>query len=102
APAVGAVEAVDRLDQPDAADLCQVLELLAAARVALREPAHEADVALDQLLARFEVAALVIVTDQLGVGRCAVVRSARCARRLHSDPGRSDCGFPPRALPAAK
>ena len=44
------VEAVDRLDQPDRADLDEVLELLAAVRVAPGERADERHVLLDQLL----------------------------------------------------
>ena len=44
------VEAVDRLDEPDRADLHEILELLAAVRVAAGERAHEREVLLDQLL----------------------------------------------------
>ena len=66
------VEAVDRLDQADRADLDEVLELLAAAGVAAGERAHERQVALDQLLARGEVAVLVVAPEQnLVVGRHA-------------------------------
>ena len=46
------VEAVDRLDQADRRDLDQVVELLAAARVAARDRARERQVGLDELVAR--------------------------------------------------
>ena len=62
------VEAVDRLDQADAADLDEVVELLAAIGVAPRERAHEREVLLDQLLARGEVALLVVAAEQRLVG----------------------------------
>src|SRR4029078_5124131 len=58
------VEAVDRLDQPDRADLDEILELLAAVRVATREGAHEGHVLLDQLLACLQVAVLVVAAQQ--------------------------------------
>src|SRR6266516_1546259 len=58
------VEAVDRLDQPDRPDLDEVLELLAAVRVAACERAYERHVLLDQLLARLEVAVLVVAAEQ--------------------------------------
>src|SRR3954463_6345986 len=58
------VEAVDRLDQADRADLHEILELLAAVRVAPRERADEGHVLLDQLLARVEVALLVVLAEQ--------------------------------------
>ena len=58
------VEAVDRLDQPDRADLDEVLELLAAVAVAPRQRAHEREVLLDELLARCEVALLVIAPQE--------------------------------------
>ncbi len=58
------VEAVDRLDQPDRADLNEILELLAAVRIAARERAHERHVLLDQLLARGEVPLLVVLAQQ--------------------------------------
>src|SRR3954452_1230427 len=61
------VEAVDCLDQPDRADLDEILELLAAVRVAARERAHERHVLLDELLARGEVAVLVVAAQQLTV-----------------------------------
>ena len=62
------VEAVDRLDQADTADLDEVVELLAAVRVAPRERADEREVLLDQLLARGEVALLVVAAQQRLVG----------------------------------
>src|SRR5581483_6408981 len=65
--AAGQVEAVDRLDQADRADLDQVVELLAAVRVAPRERADERHVLLDQPLARREIAALVVPPQQLPV-----------------------------------
>src|SRR5207253_2154394 len=46
------VETVDRLDQADGSDLDQILELLAAVRIAPREGANERHVLLDQLLPR--------------------------------------------------
>src|SRR5712691_7631386 len=58
------VEAVDRLDQPDRADLDEVLELLAAVAVAARERADERHVLLDQLLARGQVALLVVAAEE--------------------------------------
>ena len=61
------LEAVDRLDQADRAHLLDVLERLAAAGVAARERAHQRQVALDQLLARRRVAALVVAAQQLAV-----------------------------------
>ena len=63
------VEAVDRLDQADRTDLDQVVELLAAVRVAPRERPHERHVPLDQLLARGQVAVVVVGAQQLLVGR---------------------------------
>ena len=88
ARAIATVEAVDRLDQSDAADLRQVVELLAAARVALGKAAHEADVALDQLLACVDVAALVEVAQELRIRGRPVARRARCMRSLHEDANR--------------
>src|SRR5215211_1183692 len=64
------VEAVDRLDQADRADLDEVLELLAAVRVAPRERAHERHVVLDQLLARGDVALLVVTLEEELVVAC--------------------------------
>src|SRR3989440_8981426 len=58
------VEAVDRIDQPDGPDLDEVLELLAAIAVPTRERAHQRHVLLDQLLARREVALLVVPPQQ--------------------------------------
>src|SRR5437016_14469676 len=58
------VEPVDRLDEPDRADLDEVLELLAAVRVAARQRPHERHVLLDQLLARGEVAVLVVAPEE--------------------------------------
>src|SRR5581483_1542263 len=58
------VEAVDRLDQADRADLDEILELLAAIRVPPRERANERHVLLDQLLARREVAVLVVAPQE--------------------------------------
>src|SRR6266700_915452 len=65
--AAGEVEAVDRLDQADRADLDEILELLAAVRVAPRERADERHVLLDQLLARGQVALLVVAAEKLAV-----------------------------------
>src|SRR4029453_6891432 len=75
------VEAVDRLDQPDRADLDEILELLAAVRVAPRERAHERHVLLDQLLPRLEVAVLVVAAQQ---GLVVDPRHAAAAIRLLS------------------
>src|SRR5918996_3120364 len=61
------VEAVDRLDEPDRADLDEVLELLAAVRVAPRQRPHERHVLLDQLLARSEVQVLVVAAEECAV-----------------------------------
>jgi hypothetical protein len=54
------VEPVDRLDQSDRTDLDQVVELLAAIRVAPCQRSHQRHVPLDQLLARCDVAVVVI------------------------------------------
>src|SRR5207253_8809868 len=58
------VEAVDRLDQPDRPDLHEIVELLAAVAVAPRERAYERHVLLDQLLARLQVALLVVAPEE--------------------------------------
>src|SRR5438093_764889 len=58
------VETVDRLDQPDRADLDEVIELLASIRVPPRERTDERHVPLDQLLARLQVAILVVAAKQ--------------------------------------
>ena len=58
------VEAVDRLDQPDTADLDEIVELLAAVAVAPGQRADEREVLLDQLLARTQVALLVIAAEE--------------------------------------
>src|SRR5579864_1651873 len=58
------IEPVDRLDQPDRADLDEILELLAAVRVAARERPHERHVLLDQLLARMQVALFVVLAQE--------------------------------------
>src|SRR5205814_3908686 len=63
--AAAEVEAVDRLDQPDRADLDEILELLAAVGVATRERSNQRHVLLDQLLARCEVALLVVAAQEL-------------------------------------
>src|SRR5437868_308108 len=73
------VEPVDRLDQPDRADLDEILELLAAIRVAPRQRAHERHVLLDQLLARLEIAVLVVAAQENLVGLA------------HPTPPSSDC-----------
>ena len=65
-PALG-VEAVDRLHEADAGDLHQVVERLVGALVAARELARERQEALDQLLARGRVAALVVAHQQAPV-----------------------------------
>ena len=81
------VEAVDRLDQADAADLDEIVELLAAVGVAPGERADEREVLLDQLLARGEVALLVVAAQQrlVGLARVTSTRSPRarspCAAR---------------------
>ena len=59
------VEAVDRLDQPDRADLDEILDLLAPARVARGQRAHERQHLLDEPVARRSVAVLVIGAQQL-------------------------------------
>src|SRR3954468_15831756 len=88
------VEAVDRLDQADGADLDEILELLAAVRVAPGERAHERHVLLDQLLARLEVAPLVVAPQENLVGLVhAAVPFVVCTRFVsstHSDPSRSE------------
>ena len=80
------VEAVDRLDQADAADLDEIVELLAAVGVAPRQRADEREVLLDQLLARGEVAVLVVAAQQRLVG--PRVTSS-------TPPARSSCAAPP-------
>src|SRR5262249_53357044 len=58
------VEAVDRLDQADRADLDEILELLAAVGIPARQRADERHVLLDQLLARREVAVMVVAAAE--------------------------------------
>ena len=58
------IEPVDRLDQPDRADLNEILELLASVRISSGERTNERHVLLDQLLARLEVARLVVAPKQ--------------------------------------
>src|SRR4051812_34803992 len=88
------VEAVDRLDQADGADLDEILELLAAVRVAPGERAHERHVLLDQLLARLEVALLVVAPQENLVGLVhPAVPFVVCTcfvSSTHSDPSRSE------------
>src|SRR5205814_2126874 len=87
------IEAVDRLDQPDRADLDQILELLPAIRVPTRERAHERHVLLDQLLARLEVALLVIAAqeDLVGIAHPTAPLSdcTRFVSSTQSEPSRS-------------
>src|SRR5918995_2376894 len=72
------LEAVDRLDQADRAHLLDVLERLAAPRVAPRERAHQREVALDQLLAGGRVAVLAVAAQQ---GAVLLTRLLRRHRR---------------------
>jgi hypothetical protein len=66
--AVGLV-AVDRLDEPEAGNLQEVVERLAAALVAPRQPAGQGQEALDENLARRRVARLPVVAEEnVGVG----------------------------------
>src|SRR3954468_6283078 len=81
------IEAVDRLDQPDRADLNEILELLAAVRVPPRERAYERHVLLDQLLARGDVALLVIAPEELAV----VTRHAAPPPRASAAPPNGRC-----------
>src|SRR5205085_2614749 len=87
------VEPVGRLDEPDRADLDEILELLAAVRVAPRERAHERHVLLDQLLARLQVALLVITAEESLVGLAhpasPFMRSTLFVTRTQSPPSRS-------------
>src|SRR5438309_10967517 len=95
-PAVD-VEAVDRLDQADCADLDEILELLAAVRVAARERPHERHVLLDQLLPRREIPVLVVAPQQLVV---VAVRhqpstvSTRFESATYAEPSRSSTSTP--------
>ena len=68
------------LIRPMRADLHEVLELLAAVRVAPRERAHERQVQLDQLLARLHVAVVVVAAQQLAVGPRPPAPSHRLSR----------------------
>ena len=92
------VEAVDRLDQPDRADLDEIVELLAAVRVAPRERANERHVLLDQLLARRQVALLVVAAQQDLVGLVHATppfaRSTRLVSSIHCAPSRSSIATP--------
>ena len=54
------LEPVDGLDQADGADLNQVVELLAASRIAARERTHEGQMELDEPLTRSGVAVPVV------------------------------------------
>ena len=82
------VEAVDRLDQADAADLDEVVELLAPVGVAAGERADEREVLLDQLLARGEVALLVVAAQQHLVGHAGhACRPRRHVALAEVDPG---------------
>ena len=87
------VEAVDRLDQADRPDLDEILELLAAIGVAAGERAHQRHVLLDQLLARLEVALLVVAPQQDLVGLVHLAApfsvSTRFVSCTHSEPSRS-------------
>src|SRR5205085_251706 len=75
------VEAVDRLDEPDRADLDEVLELLAAIRVAAGERTDERHVLLDQLFTRMEVTLLVIFPQENLVVDARHLVSCLCRRR---------------------
>src|SRR5581483_10643928 len=83
------VEAVDRLDQADRADLDEILELLAPERVAPRERAHERHVLLDQLLARLQVALLVVAAEQDLVVGPRHQAAAAFVSSTHAPPSRS-------------
>src|SRR5581483_11268154 len=72
------VEAVDRVDEADATDLDEVVERLAASRVAERQRADERHQVLDQLLARRPVAlVLVRVQEPLALPLGCDVHGAR-------------------------
>jgi hypothetical protein len=58
------VETVDRLDQTDRADLDEVLDLLAAARVARGQRPHERQHLLDETITSGPVTVLVVGTQQ--------------------------------------
>src|SRR5205823_4239726 len=95
------VEAVDRLDEPDGADLDEVLELLAAIRVATRQRPHQRHVLLDQLLAGSEVALLVIAAEEHLVvlldrahASPSLCTSIRFVSRTQSPPSRSPTSAP--------
>src|SRR5262245_41448794 len=54
------IEALDRLDQSDVRDLLEVVDLLAAPRVAIGDATNDRDEALDQPVAGSEVALLAV------------------------------------------
>ena len=62
------VESVDRLDQADRSDLDEVVDRLAAARVASRERAHERHHLLDQPVACSAVAGRAVRLEEVDVG----------------------------------
>ena len=82
------LEAVDGLEQPDGAHLLDVLQRLAAIRVAAGQRADERQVALHQLLAGRLVAVLVEAAQQLAV-LLAGQRLARVLGRPHRCPSTS-------------
>src|SRR5215217_1811193 len=98
------VEAVDRLDEADRADLHQIVELLAAVAVAPRERADERHVLLDELLARLEIALLVVAAEQdlvvlsHSVSPASSAARTRCRRRPRPRPcrARGEVRAPPR------
>src|SRR5512133_3322689 len=77
------LETVDGVDQADRADLHQVLDLLSSSRVAPCEALHERHVPPDQPFAGFEIAAPVVLVEQI-------------ARRLWARCGRPSLRAAPR------
>src|SRR5262249_14974473 len=74
------------LDQPDRADLNEILELLAAVRVPPCERADERHVAFDQLLASRDVAALVVLPEELSVALLLQHQAVRRFSRVTQAP----------------
>jgi hypothetical protein len=69
------LEPVDRLDQPEARDLKQVVERLVGVRVAQRQVAGERQEPLRQLLARGQVAVVVVADQELALRLACLVAS---------------------------